>query len=76
MGGALQVESPAAVKAVYDNAIELVGQDAGAPGSRGEGFNAGDFGDLDGNKLNPFYIGSRLSPMSAAALDPDRAGPI
>jgi hypothetical protein len=53
-GGALQVESPAAVKAVYDNASELAGQDAGAPGSRGEGFNAGDLGDLDGHQINPF----------------------
>jgi len=29
----------------------------GAPGPRGEGFYAGYFRDLDGNKLNAFCMG-------------------
>ena len=32
-------------------------RDEGAPGARGEGFYAGYFRDLDGNKLNFFVIG-------------------
>ena len=37
--------------------LQLGGKDEGAPGPRGEGFYAGYFRDLDGNKLNFFYMG-------------------
>jgi catechol 2,3-dioxygenase-like lactoylglutathione lyase family enzyme len=38
-------------------ALQLGGADEGAPGPRGEGFYAGYFRDLDGNKLNFFVAG-------------------
>ena len=38
---AIQVDSQEAVKALYDKALELGGQDEGAPGDRGDGFYAG-----------------------------------
>ena len=41
--------------AIVDKAIELGGTDEGPPGPRGEGFYAGYFRDLDGNKLNVFW---------------------
>lgn len=54
---ALQVESPEQVQAVYDTAIAQGGSDEGAPGPRGDdGFYAGYFRDLDGNKLNVFCM--------------------
>ena len=43
--------------ALYNKAIELGAKDEGAPGPRGEGFYAGYFRDLDGNKLNAFVAG-------------------
>ena len=55
---ALQAESEDAVKAIYAKALELGAQDEGAPGPRGDGFYAGYFRDLDGNKLNAFVMGS------------------
>lgn len=51
---ALAVDSTEKVHEVYDKAIELGGQDEGAAGPRMEGFYAGYFRDLDGNKLNVF----------------------
>ena len=54
---ALLMPSSAAVDALYAKAIELGASDEGAPGSRGDGFYAGYFRDLDGNKLNAFYMG-------------------
>jgi len=42
------------VKAVYQKALALGGTDEGKPGQRGDGFYAGYFRDLDGNKLNVF----------------------
>ncbi|MBV8665200.1 MAG: VOC family protein [Burkholderiaceae bacterium] len=54
---ALVVDSKAKVDALYKKAIELGGTDEGAPGPRGEGFYAGYFRDLDGNKLNFFTMG-------------------
>jgi catechol 2,3-dioxygenase-like lactoylglutathione lyase family enzyme len=51
---ALAVDSPEKVGSVYQRAIELGAQDEGAPGPRMEGFYAGYFRDLDGNKLNVF----------------------
>lgn len=41
----------------YDALVgEMGGTDEGPPGPRGEGFYAGYFRDLDGNKLNFFCI--------------------
>lgn len=54
---ALIVDSNAKVDALYSKAIELGATDEGAPGSRGGGFYAGYFRDLDGNKLNFFHMG-------------------
>jgi predicted lactoylglutathione lyase len=54
---AFLMPSSEAVDAFYTKAIELGAGDEGAPGSRGEGFYAGYFRDLDGNKLNAFFMG-------------------
>ena len=54
---AILMPSTDAVDAFYAKAIELGAADEGAPGQRGEGFYAGYFRDLDGNKLNAFYMG-------------------
>jgi predicted lactoylglutathione lyase len=54
---ALATNSKAQVDAVHRKALELGGKDEGAPGPRGDGFYAGYFRDLDGNKLNAFFIG-------------------
>ena len=54
---ALQVDSKTKVDAVYNLAIELGGTDEGKPGPRGDGFYAAYFRDLDGNKLNCFFMG-------------------
>ena len=53
---ALQAASPDQVKALHAKALELGGTDEGAPGPRVEGFYAGYFRDLDGNKLNAFCM--------------------
>ncbi len=54
---ALAVDSPAKVNTLHRKALQLGGTDEGAPGARGEGFYAGYFRDLDGNKLNFFCTG-------------------
>ncbi len=54
---ALRMESSDLVDEFYKRAIELGATDEGAPGQRGEGFYAGYFRDLDGNKLNAFVMG-------------------
>ncbi len=54
---AIGVDSKAKVDALHRKALQLGAQDEGAPGARGEGFYAGYFRDLDGNKLNFFVIG-------------------
>lgn len=54
---ALMVDSTAKVDALHRKALQLGGSDEGAPGPRGEGFYAGYFRDLDGNKLNFFCTG-------------------
>jgi catechol 2,3-dioxygenase-like lactoylglutathione lyase family enzyme len=54
---ALRVGSQGAVDALHAKALELGGSDEGAPGPRGDGFYAGYFRDLDGNKLNAFFLG-------------------
>ena len=51
------MDSPAKVDALYRKAMELGAADEGAPGPRGPGFYAGYFRDLDGNKLNAFFMG-------------------
>ncbi|GAA4902392.1 VOC family protein [Ferrimonas pelagia] len=53
---ALAADSPAKVDAVYRKAIELGAQCEGPAGPRESGFYAGYFRDLDGNKLNVFYM--------------------
>jgi catechol 2,3-dioxygenase-like lactoylglutathione lyase family enzyme len=54
---ALQAKNAAQVDALHRKALELGGTDEGAPGARFEGFYAGYFRDLDGNKLNVFFMG-------------------
>ena len=54
---ALQVQSKGAVDAFHKKALELGAQDEGSPGPRGDGFYAAYFRDLDGNKLNAFFLG-------------------
>ncbi len=56
---ALAVDSTDKVDAMHAKALELGATDEGAPGPRGDsGFYAGYFRDLDGNKLNLFYMGT------------------
>jgi predicted lactoylglutathione lyase len=45
------------VDAIHRKALQLGARDEGAPGPRGDGFYAAYFRDLDGNKLNAFFIG-------------------
>ncbi len=54
---ALSARDPEQVDAVYQQAIAQGGSDEGPPGPRGEGFYAGYFRDLDGNKLNAHILG-------------------
>ena len=54
---AISAASKAQVDEIYRKALELGGTDEGPPGPRGDGFYAGYFRDLDGNKLNAFFIG-------------------
>ena len=53
---ALVVDSTDKVDHLYNKALELGGTDEGPAGPRGEGFYAGYFRDLDGNKLNVFCL--------------------
>ena len=54
---ALAASSREQVDAVHAKALALGGKDEGAPGPRGDGFYAAYFRDLDGNKLNAFFMG-------------------
>lgn len=54
---ALAANSREQVDALYAKAISLGATDEGKPGPRGDGFYAGYFRDLDGNKLNAFFMG-------------------
>lgn len=54
---AIVVDSREKVDAFYRKALELGGTDEGPVGPRGDGFYAGYFRDLDGNKLNVFCFG-------------------
>ncbi|CDL81311.1 VOC family protein [Xenorhabdus szentirmaii] len=54
---ALNVNSPEKVDLLYNKAIALGATDEGKPGLRGDhDFYTGYFRDLDGHKLNVFYI--------------------
>lgn len=55
---ALAMDSKESVDAFYAKAIALGGTDEGEPGQRMDNFYAGYFRDLDGNKLNAFYMGA------------------
>jgi predicted lactoylglutathione lyase len=50
----LIADSREQVSRVHKKALELGGKDEGPVGPRGEGFFAGYFRDLDGNKLSVF----------------------
>lgn len=54
---ALVVNSRELVDRIHAKALALGGTDEGPAGPRGEGFYAGYFRDLDGNKLNVFCMG-------------------
>jgi len=53
---AITVDSKDKVDRVWRKALDLGGTDEGPAGARGEGFYAGYFRDLDGNKLNVFCM--------------------
>jgi catechol 2,3-dioxygenase-like lactoylglutathione lyase family enzyme len=53
---ALQLDSSAKVDALHRKAMQLGAKDEGAPGKRSDNFYAGYFRDLDGNKLNFFFM--------------------
>ena len=55
---ALAVDSKEKVDQLYNLAIKLGATDEGKPGPRSEGFYAAYWRDLDGNKLNFFYMGA------------------
>jgi len=54
---ALVMNSRDKVDRLHAKALALGGSDEGAPGERGDGFYAGYFRDLEGNKLNAFCMG-------------------
>lgn len=54
---AIPVDAREKVDRVYARALALGGTDEGPAGPRGDGFYAGYFRDLDGNKLNVFCMG-------------------
>jgi len=54
---ALAMDSKEKVDAMWAKAIALGATDEGKPGPRGDNFYAGYFRDLDGNKLNAFFMG-------------------
>ena len=54
---ALAVDSKEKVDRIYKKALELGATDEGPAGPRFDGFYAGYFRDLDGNKLNVFCMG-------------------
>ena len=54
---ALLASSKEQVDKIHAKALALGGKDEGTPGPRGPGFYAGYFRDLDGNKMNAFFIG-------------------
>jgi predicted lactoylglutathione lyase len=55
--GALAASSKEQVDKIYQLALDMGGTDEGPPGARTDNFYAAYFRDLDGNKLNAFYMG-------------------
>lgn len=53
---ALAASSKEQVDAIHKKALELGGTCEGPPGPRSGGFYIGYFRDLDGNKLNAFFV--------------------
>jgi len=53
---ALAADSTSRVDRVYAKAMQLGATDEGPPGPRMDGFYAAYFRDLDGNKLNVFFM--------------------
>ncbi|MRX27849.1 VOC family protein [Kangiella sp. HZ709] len=53
---AFELESPDHVDKMYTRAIELGASCEGPSGPRSDGFYAGYFRDLDGNKCNFYYM--------------------
>ncbi len=53
---ALNAGSIEKVNALYDLAISMGATCEGKPGDRGDGFYAAYFRDLDGNKLNAYFM--------------------
>jgi predicted lactoylglutathione lyase len=53
---ALECSSTDQVDRLYALAMSLGATDEGKPGPRGDGFYAAYFRDLDGNKLNGFFM--------------------
>jgi len=54
---ALVMDSKDKVDALYRKALELGGSCEGKPGARSDNFYAAYFRDLDGHKLNAYYMG-------------------
>ncbi len=54
---AVVVDTRDKVDRLHKKALDLGAKDEGPVGLRGEGFYAGYFRDLDGNKLNVFCVG-------------------
>jgi catechol 2,3-dioxygenase-like lactoylglutathione lyase family enzyme len=54
---ALAAKSQAQVDALYELALANGGTCEGPPGARSPGFYAAYFRDIEGNKLNAFYMG-------------------
>ena len=52
----IRADSNDVVDRLHAKALELGGSDEGGPGDRGNGFYAGYFRDLDGNKLVAFHL--------------------
>ena len=53
---AIAASSKEQVDKIYAKAMSLGATDEGKPGPRGDTFYAGYFRDLDGNKLNAFFM--------------------
>jgi catechol 2,3-dioxygenase-like lactoylglutathione lyase family enzyme len=53
----LEMDSREKVDRMHKRALELGGKDEGAVSQRGEGFYAGFFRDLEGNKFSVFFSG-------------------
>lgn len=54
---ALAARDKAQVDQIYKLALSMGAKDEGPPGPRGGSFYAAYFRDLDGNKLNAFFVG-------------------